>query len=136
MESGTLGTNAETTNGGGSAGGKAGERELLEVLNPATGETIANLPVDGAEAVASTLARVRAAQPDWEAMGIEGRYHWLGKLRDWVLDNQEQVLDTMQGETGKVRGDAMNEPAYLADLINFYGTKAAKFIGEEGVRPH
>ena len=26
--------------------------------------------------------------------------------------------------------------AYLADLINFYGTKAAKFIGEESVRPH
>src|SRR6185295_5876587 len=25
---------------------------------------------------------------------------------------------------------------YLADLINFYGTKAAKFIGEEAVRPH
>ena len=68
-------------------------------------------------------------------MGIEGRYHWLGKLRDWLLDNQERVLDTMQAETGKVRADAGNEPAYLADLINFYGTKAAKFIGEESVRP-
>ena len=29
-------------------------------------------------------------------MGIEGRYHWLGKLRDWLLDNRERVLDTMQ----------------------------------------
>ena len=36
----------------------------------------------------------------------------------------------MQTETGKVRADASNEPAYLADLINFYGTKASKFIGE------
>ena len=36
----------------------------------------------------------------------------------------------MQAETGKVRADASNEPAYLADLINFYGTRAAKFIGE------
>src|ERR1700742_189236 len=136
MESGTVGTTAETTNGGGSAGGKAGEPELLEVLNPATGETIANLPVDGAEAVAATVARVRAAQPDWEAMGIEGRYHWLGKLRDWLLDNSDQVLDTMQRETGKVRADDSNEPTYLDDTINFYGTQAAKFIGEESVRPH
>ena len=59
-------------------------------------------------------------------MGIEGRYHWLGKLRDWILDNQDRVLDTMQRETGKVRADATNEPAYLADLINFYGTRAAE----------
>ena len=136
MESGTAGTTTETTNGGNGASGKAVEPELLEVLNPATGETIANLPVDGPEAVAATVARVRAAQPDWEAMGIEGRYHWLGKLRDWILDNQDRVLDTMQLETGKVRADASNEPTYLADTINFYGTQAAKFIGEESVRPH
>jgi betaine-aldehyde dehydrogenase len=29
-----------------------------------------------------------------------------------------------------------NEPAYLADLINFYGAKAAEFIGEQAIRPH
>ena len=69
-------------------------------------------------------------------MGIEGRYHWLGKLRDWMLDNQERIADTMQAETGKVRGDTSAELLYLADLINFYGSKAAKFIGEESVRPH
>ena len=98
----------------------------MEVLNPATGETIAQLPVDPPETVAATVARVRAAQPDWEAMGIEGRYHWLGKLRDWLLDNSDRVLDTMQRETGKVRADASNEPAYLADTINFYGKQAGQ----------
>ena len=24
-------------------------------------------------------------------MGIEGRYHWLGKLRDWLLDNSDRI---------------------------------------------
>ncbi len=42
----------------------------------------------------------------------------------------------MQAETGKVRGDTTAETIYLTDLINFYGTKAAKFIGDETVRPH
>ena len=79
---------------------------------------------------------MRANQPEWEALGIEGRYRWLGKLRDWLLDNADRVLDTMQLETGKVRADASNEPAYLADLINFYGAKASKFIGEQSIRPH
>src|SRR5882757_11082653 len=131
MESGTAGTSTETEATSSNGTAQAGAAETLEVLNPATGETIARLPVDSPEAVAKTVARVRAAQPDWEAMGIEGRYHWLGKLRDWILDNQDRILDTMQRETGKVRADASNEPAYLTDLINFYGSKAAKFIGEE-----
>src|SRR5215813_5096913 len=119
MESGTVETKVGAS---GSNGAPAAEAETLEVDSP--------------EAVAKTVARVRAAQPDWEAMGIEGRYHWLGKLRDWLLDNSDRVLDTMQRETGKVRADASNEPTYLADTINFYGTQAAKFIGEESVRPH
>jgi acyl-CoA reductase-like NAD-dependent aldehyde dehydrogenase len=133
MESGTVETKTEAN---GSNGATAAEPETIEVLNPATGETIATVPVDSPAAVAATVARVRAAQPDWEAMGIEGRYHWLGKLRDWILDNSDRVLDTMQRETGKVRADASNEPTYLADTINFYGTQAARFIGEESVRPH
>jgi betaine-aldehyde dehydrogenase len=132
VESGTAARSTET-NG---ANGASAAAESIEVHNPATGEVIANVPVDSPEAVAATVKRVRANQAEWEAMGIEGRYHWLGKLRDWLLDNQERVLETMQRETGKVRADAENEPTYLGDLINFYGTRAAKYISEESVRPH
>jgi acyl-CoA reductase-like NAD-dependent aldehyde dehydrogenase len=128
VESGTAARN-ETN-------GAAAAADVIEVQNPATGGLIKSIPIDSPEAVAATVARVRGNQPEWEAMGIEGRYHWLGKLRDWLLDNEERVLDTMQAETGKVRADASNEPGYLADLINFYGTRAASFIGEESVRPH
>jgi len=133
VESGTAGTSTETV---GATNGASAAAETIEVHNPATGALIETIPVDSPAAVAETVARVRANQADWEAMGIEGRYHWLGKLRDWLLDNSERVLDTMQMETGKVRADASNEPAYLADLINFYGTKASKFIGEQSIRPH
>jgi betaine-aldehyde dehydrogenase len=132
VESGTAARNTETS----SVNGNSAEADSIEVHNPATGEVIANVPVDSPEAVAATVKRVRANQPEWEAMGIEGRYHWLGKLRDWLLDNRERVLETMQRETGKVRADAENEPTYLADLINFYGARAAQYIGEESVRPH
>jgi len=130
VESGTAARSTETN------GAPAPAADSIEVHNPATGGLIKSIPVDSPEAVAATVARVRGNQPEWEAMGIEGRYHWLGKLRDWLLDNQKRVLDTMQEETGKVYADASNEPAYLADLINFYGTKAAKFIGEQSIRPH
>jgi betaine-aldehyde dehydrogenase len=134
VESGTAGTSTETI--GATNGASAAAAEQLEVHNPATGGLVATIAIDSPQAVAETVARVRANQAEWEAIGIEGRYHWLGKLRDWLLDNTDRVLDTMRLETGKVHADASNEPVYLADLINFYGTRAAKFIGEESVRPH
>ncbi len=133
MESGIAETGTQAT---GTLGGAAPGAETFEVLNPGTGQVVETIAVDSPDSVAATVARVRANQAEWEAMGIEGRYSWLGRLRDWLLDNRERVLDTMQRETGKVRADASNEPAYLADLINFYGTKAAGFIGEESVKPH
>jgi len=129
VESGSKAASAEN-------GAAASAPEQIEVLNPATGERIATVPVDSPESVAATVARVRANQAEWEAMGIEGRYHWLGKLRDWILDNTERIADTMQAETGKVRADVSLDLVYVADLINFYGKNAAKYIDDETVRPH
>jgi betaine-aldehyde dehydrogenase len=110
--------------------------ETLDVLNPATGGLIEKISVDSPQTVAETVARVRANQAEWEAIGIEGRYHWLGRLRDWILDNTERISDTMQAETGKVRADVSLDLGYVADLINFYGSKAADYIGDESVRPN
>jgi betaine-aldehyde dehydrogenase len=133
VESGTAEKSSTAANG---ASANGGDGESFDVFNPATGAKIASVPVDTPETVAETVARVRGNQPEWEALGIEGRYEWLGRLRDWLLDNSERVADTMQAETGKVRGDTAAETVYLTDLINFYGAKAAKFIGDETVRPH
>ena len=136
MESGTA---AKGTAEGGAADGARGEStqaERIDVHNPATGETIDSIEVASPEAVAAIVARVRSAQAEWEALGNEGRYRWLGRLRDWMLDNTDRIADTMQAETGKVRGDTSTELIYLADLINFYGAKADRFIGDENVRAH
>ncbi len=134
MQSGAVDTSSSTSSATSGANGARPER--IEVQNPATGEKIATIPVDRPEDVAATVARVRGNQPEWEALGVGGRYRWLGRLRDWLLDNNDRVLDTMQAETGKVRGDASNEVPYLTDVINFYGTRGAKYIGDEAVRPH
>ncbi|HUC06963.1 MAG TPA: aldehyde dehydrogenase family protein, partial [Solirubrobacterales bacterium] len=136
MESGTVETSTTAINGSNGGNGSPPAAARIEVLNPANGQTVGSIEVDTPETIAATVARVRANQAEWEAIGIEGRYHWLGKLRDWILDNGEQIADTMQAETGKVRGDIFMDLGYVADLINFYGTKAEKFIGDETVRPH
>jgi acyl-CoA reductase-like NAD-dependent aldehyde dehydrogenase len=119
---------AGKTNGAGAA--------TIAVANPADGSTITQLPVDGPERVSEVVARVRATQPLWEQIGHRERHRWLGKLRDWLLDNQDRIAETMQRETGKVWAEASAEVPYVADLTNFYGKKAKKFIGEQRVSPH
>jgi len=117
-------------------GNEAETAETVAVRNPADGSTVAHLPIDGPGRVAEVVARVRASQPAWEALGNKGRAEWLGKLRDWLLDNQDRIAETMQRETGKVRAEASAEVPYVADLTNFYGKKARKFIGDERVPAH
>ena len=134
MESGTAETGTTTEANGSNGATAAGE--TIDVINPATGGIAGTVAVDTPETIAETVARVRANQAEWEALGNAGRYRWLGALRDWLLDNTDRIADIMQAEAGKVRGDTPSELLYLPYLINFYGAKADKFIGDETVRPH
>ena len=105
--------------------------ETFDVHRPIDGSVIRSVPVDSPERVAEVVARVRAAQPEWEALGFEGRYRWLGKLRDWIFDNADPLADVMQAETGKVRADAEMEAPFICDAINFWGERAADYLADE-----
>jgi acyl-CoA reductase-like NAD-dependent aldehyde dehydrogenase len=129
-----MATRTETSAASGGNGAVGSDR--IAVVNPADGSQITEIPVDGPERVHEVAARVRAAQPAWEALGNKGRARWLGRLRDWLLDNQDRIAETMQRETGKVWAEASAEVPYVADLTNFYGKKAEKFIGEQKVAAH
>ena len=134
MESTTSATDAMTGNGAGAENGAS--PASFEVHDPATGQAVRTVEVDAPDRVREVVARVRANQPAWEALGNEGRYRELARLRDWLIDNYDRIADTMQAETGKVRADATQETNYLADIINFYGSRAERYIGDEHLRPH
>jgi acyl-CoA reductase-like NAD-dependent aldehyde dehydrogenase len=133
VESGTAAGSETATDAQGN-GKPSGE--TFDVINPATGEVLSSLEVDGPERVHEVAQRLRSQQPAWEALGIGGRARWLGKLRDWMLDNYDEIGDTMQAETGKVRGEAGGEVVYLTDLTNLYGSKAKHFIGDDQIPSH
>lgn len=107
----------------------------LRVENPATGQVIARVPVDSGGDVAAAVARLRTAQPEWLALGYAGRRYWLNRLRDWMLDNSGRIADTLKAETGKVRVEATIEVPYLAEMINYYGSRAERILGERRIRP-
>jgi betaine-aldehyde dehydrogenase len=139
MESGTkpTGTDEAAADGGdGARPASTPSRATFEVHNPADGSLISTVPIDGPDEVRAAVARVRAAQPEWEAIGPAGRYRWLGRWRDWMLANSGTIADVMEAETGKVRNDAALEAPWLADTINFYGERAARFLADQQVSAH
>jgi acyl-CoA reductase-like NAD-dependent aldehyde dehydrogenase len=128
---------AEATagSGNGARSNGAGKRETFEVRRPADGTVIEELDCATAEDVAATVARVRKAQPEWEALGVKGRYRFFEQWRDWLLDNRERISDIVQEETGKVRGDSGLESIYLEMAVNFWGENAEKYLADETPAP-
>src|SRR5215203_2096166 len=79
----------------------------IRVENPATGELVATVPRIDPAAVAALVARARAAQPAWEALGFDGRARVLRRAQKWVTDNADRIIDTIVSETGKTYDDAL-----------------------------
>ena len=110
-------------------------RTDIVVKCPATGEVVGRVVVTSAAEVEVVAARLRAAQPAWQAMGFEGRARLLGKWRDWMLDHADELLTLVQLEGGKSWGDTSTEMLLGPQNINYWIDNAAEFLADESVRP-
>ena len=109
--------------------------DTIEVENPATGQVIRSLPVTAPEQVTELVARARAAQPAWEALGFEGRGRVLRRMQKWMIDNAERVIGTIVDESGKTYEDAsIVELSYGAGACGFWAKRAPKYLADEKVR--
>ena len=108
----------------------------FDVRSPADGAVVASLPDEGSEEVKAAIARIRRNQPAWEALGPRGRGDWLGRLGDWLFDNDERIAELLQRETGKPWQEATIEVPMAIDLIEYYRRRAAKFLADSHPRPH
>src|ERR1700742_4712105 len=81
-------------------------------------EVVVGAPVAPWVEVEAVAPRLRAAQPAWQRMGIDGRARWLGKWRDWLIDHTDDLLTVLQLETGKSWGDTFVEIAGV-QIINY-----------------
>jgi acyl-CoA reductase-like NAD-dependent aldehyde dehydrogenase len=108
----------------------------LDVLCPADGRVVGRIPIQGPAEIAEMAAELRAAQPEWEAMGPDARakhlYNWL----DWIFDNEERILRMVQDEAGKSWGDTAIETMVAVEVINYYAKNAKEFLSDRSYRPH
>ena len=120
---------ASQTNGSGHGG------QTIAVENPATGEVIAHVGDLDRAAVSDLVARARAAQPGWEALGFEGRSRVLLRAQKWLIDNAERVARTIVSETGKTFEDAqLAEINYGAAAFGFWAKEAPEYLADERVK--
>ncbi|MBV9091638.1 MAG: aldehyde dehydrogenase family protein [Mycobacteriaceae bacterium] len=101
---------------------------------PATGEVVGSVPVTPRAEIDAIAARLRAAQPEWKAMGTFGRARWLGRWRDWMLDHENELVCLVQQESGKSWGDTAPEIASTG-IITYWAENSAQFLADQDVRP-
>jgi acyl-CoA reductase-like NAD-dependent aldehyde dehydrogenase len=81
------------------------------------------------------VARARAAQPAWEALGFEGRARVLRRMQKWMVDNADRVVQTIVDESGKTYEDAsVVELSYGAGALGFWAKHAPNYLADEKVR--
>src|SRR5688572_2009734 len=108
----------------------------IEVRCPADGRLVGTVPDQSRAEVAAAAARLREAQPAWEALGPDPRGAHLRDWRDWLLDNERRLGELVQSETGKSWADASMETALGVDIITYLTKHGAEFLAPRKVSPH
>jgi len=98
------------------------------VLAPFTGELLHELPLSTANDVADAAAAARAAQHAWRAAGFAHRRAVLLRAHDLLLAGREGLLDILQTETGKTRGQAFEELFGGASVTRYYALSARSVL--------
>jgi succinate-semialdehyde dehydrogenase / glutarate-semialdehyde dehydrogenase len=102
--------------------------ETATTSAPFTGQPIASVPRSSVDDVAVAFERARAAQQRWAATPLQQRADALLRLHDLVLDRQQQILDLVQWESGKVRKHAFEEVAHVAMTARYYARTARRHL--------
>jgi succinate-semialdehyde dehydrogenase/glutarate-semialdehyde dehydrogenase len=105
-----------------------GEREQMEVENPATGKPLGSVPRCTEEDVEAAVRRARAAQARWRETDWATRERILLRFHDLILDRQDEVLDVIQLESGKARRHAFEEIIDVATVSRYYARAAQSIL--------
>ncbi len=80
-----------------------------EVINPATGEAIAHVPLSTAADVAAAIEGAAAAFPAWRRTPPEDRIQYLFKLKQLLEEHLDELARIITTENGKTLAEAKGE---------------------------
>src|SRR4051812_1914591 len=98
----------------------------LVIRNPATGQSLAEVPCGDLPQIEAAMARARAAQPAWAALSFRERGAALRRLARALRDDA-RLLDTLVSEAGKTAFEAEGiEIFYTLELTRYYTGRAGR----------
>src|SRR3954470_10335163 len=104
-------------------------REEIEVVNPATEETVASVPAASADDVELAVATAKRAFAERSRTDVEHRAGILAKAADLIHEHAKDLAGTLTAEQGKPIAEALGEINHLAHGVRFYAEAATKVRG-------
>jgi 1-pyrroline dehydrogenase len=102
----------------------------MEVLNPATGETIAEVPRSTEQDVARAVEAAKKALPEWLETTPAERQELLLKLADLIDENTEELAKLESTNVGKPLSYARDELPVCSDNIRYFAGAARVLEGK------
>jgi succinate-semialdehyde dehydrogenase/glutarate-semialdehyde dehydrogenase len=104
------------------------------VIAPFTGDVFYELPASSAADVVDAAAAARVAQLAWLRLGFAERRRILLRAHDLMLAERDLLLDVLQTETGKTRGQAFEELFQGASATRYAALTAESVMKTRGRR--
>src|SRR5207248_3740840 len=104
--------------------------ETMEVIAPATGETIAEVPRCSADDVDRAVEAAQAAAPEWLEKTPKERSELLHKLADVIEENAEELAQLESVNVGKPLMASRDEMPFSADNLRFFAGAARNLEGK------
>ena len=103
---------------------------MTVVVNPATEETIAEVPGATVEEADRVIEAARQAFPAWRSVSPSDRARLLRRLGDLVEEHGEELARLETRNVGKPISDSRGEVAMVAEVFFFYAGAVDKHYGE------
>ena len=104
--------------------------ETITIRNPATGETLGNVPKMGADETRRAIDAANAALPGWRAKTAGERAKLLRRWHELLMANQDDLGLLMTSEQGKPLAEAKGEIAYAASYLEWFAEEGKRAYGE------
>src|SRR5438552_16108456 len=108
----------------------AASGETMEVIAPATGETLAEVPRCSEEDVDRAIEAAQAALPEWLEKTPKERSELLHKLADVLEENAEELAQLESVNVGKPLMASRDEMPFSADNLRFFAGAARNLEGK------
>jgi len=109
--------------------------ETLPVLNPANGETVAEVAKCGTAETRRAIEAAERAQVEWRQKTAKERGAILRKWFDLMGEHQEDLAQILTAEQGKPLAEARGEIAYGANYIEWFAEEAKRVYGDTIPQP-